>query len=218
MSTNKRVSFKGLRILTYTILIKAVIDAGMLVSRLLESDVLLTITHAAEFINITACVLCLGGAVALSSLFVHVHRMMVVMLILKCLTLLMISVDLFLIISNNDPATGGPGFVALILFIAGRLIAGAALFLLMKGFGEILRKEGDNDAAAAMEKTGVIYLICNSIGAILAALVGAIAGAALFVMAIVFDVLCVILETMMFQKTSAAAFRIWKSRASIAAY
>ena len=94
MNAANRISVTALRVLTYTILIKAVISAVMLICMIAEVfalrssmpdvtvvGVVYLIAQTAEFINIVACVLCLGGIAALSAYYVSTRKIMVTVLL-----------------------------------------------------------------------------------------------------------------------------------------
>lgn len=213
MSTNSTVSYRALRLLTYTIICKAVIDAVMLIGRMTALNVLYTIAKAAGFINIVACIVCLVGIITLSGKMVSTFRVMVIVLILDCVSLLLFTLDMRLAISDYTAEAAVIRIIALISIAAERLLIGAAFLFLMKGFGEILRA-ADDTAAAACEKLGMIYLCCNSAGTIAAA-IAELAGAEAFRrVAYVLFILVIILEFLMARRSYDAAFRIWRMRTS----
>ena len=214
MSTNNKFSFRALRVLTYTVLSKAIIDAVILVSMMTDSHVLLTIAHAAEFVCIVAFVMCLGGITALSKKFDTERRIMVIVLILDCITLLLIMFEIRMLISS-DSAAGYFESIALVSFAAERLLLGAAFLLLMKGFGEILRNEGDDASATASERLGMIYLCSNSAAAILAAFVVTTGKAPLIAASAVFELAGIILEFLMYRRASGTALLLWRKRAGV---
>jgi len=214
MSTNNKFSFRALKALTYTVLSKAIIDAVILVSTMTDSNVLLTITQAAEFICIVACVMCLGGVVSLSGKFNTVRRIMVFVLILDCITLLLIMFEMRMLISGYS-AAGDFESIALVSFAAERLLIGAAFLFLIKRFGEILRKEGDDASAPGPERLGMIYLFSNSSAAILAAFVVTTGKAPLIAASAVFELAGVILELLMYRRVSGTALLLWRKRAGV---
>ena len=215
MSINKRVSFRALRTLTYLILFKAIIDTVVLVSRTAGADLIYTVAHFADFINLVACVLCFVGVTALSSRFVLSHRFTVAALILECVALLPVTVELRLMVSQYEAAAASAGFITLFLISAERLLIGAAFFFLMTGFGKILREEGDIASATASERLGITYLCCNSLGAILRPLVLTPNSTMLIAIPVVFEIAGIILEFLMYRNASNAAFLIWKNRRTV---
>ena len=215
MSINKRVSFRALRTLTYLILFKAIIDTVVLVSRTAGADLIYTVAHFADFIDLVACVLCFVGVTALSSRFVLSHRFTVAALILECVALLLVTVELRLMVSQYEAAAAAAGFITLFLISAERLLIGAAFFFLMTGFGKILREEGDIASATASERLGITYLCCNSLGAILRPLVLTSNSTMLIAIPVVFEIAGIILEFLMYRNASNAAFLIWKNRRTV---
>ena len=215
MRTNKKVNFKSLRILTYTVLIKTVIDTVILLSRLTESYVLQAIAQEAEFINIVACALCLGGIAALSGKFVTVHRIMVIVLILDCITLLLITFELRMIMSDYAEAAAGFESLVVGLYTAERLLIGAAFLFFVKGFGEALRIEGDSAAAEVFERLGALYLCFSSVGAVMAAFAVTTEGIPFKVASTVFEIAGIAIEFLIYRKASYAARLIWMKRAAV---
>ena len=215
MSINKRVSFRALRILTYTILFKAIIDAVILISGLTGSDLIYTIARFAGFINLVACVLCFVGVTALSSRFITAHRIIVAMLILECVALLMVTVELRLMVINHEAAAATVEFITLYLIAAGRLLIGAAFFFLMTGFGKVLREEGEISSALTSERLGFIYLFCNSFGVVFWTFVLSADGAVLIAVREAWKAVGIILEILMYRRASDAAFLIWKNRGTV---
>lgn len=215
LSINKRVSFRALRILTYTILFKAIIDSITLIGELIESDLIYTIGRFADFINIVACVLCFVGIVALSTKFIYSHRIMVAVLILECVTVMLATFELRLFLSGYEVADDVVEWITLISMAAGRLLVGAAFFFLMTGFGEILRAEGNIVLAAAFEKLGLLYPCCNSIHAVLRTVSIAADNTVISTAAAAFEILGIVLVIIMYRRVSDAAFMIWKNRESI---
>ena len=215
LSINKRVSFRALRILTCTILFKAIIDTVVLVSRTAGADLIYTVAHFADFIDLVACVLCFVGVTALSSRFVISHRFTVAALILECVALLLVTVELRLMVSQYEAAAAAAGFITLFLISAGRLLIGAAFFFFMTGFGRMLRDDGENAFATASTRLGIIYLCCNSLGAILRPLVLTSNSTMLIAIPVVFEIAGIILEFLMYRNASNAAFLIWKNRGTV---
>lgn len=226
MDTGRRVSVRALRILTYTILVKALVSAGMLfctaaahfavrsssgdISGYADAQI---ICQAVYFIDIVVCVMCLIGVISLSKRFVYTHRVMVAVLITYCAVILLFSAELRLALGSYEKAANAVGIITLVMSAAVRLLVGAAFLLLMKGFGEVLLQAvGDEAMASKTERLGLIYFGCNTV----AALSGSLAGSALgssSMAAIVLDFAVVILEFLMYRRASAAAFRIWRRRA-----
>lgn len=217
MGINKSVSFRSLRILTYTMLFKAIINAVILISGMTGLDLIYTTARFADFINLVGFVLCFVGVTALSSRFIIAHRIMVTMLIFECIALLMVTVRLRLMVANYEAAAAAAEQIMLFLIVAGRLLIGAAFFFLMTGFGKILREEGDIASALASERLGIIYLCVNSFGVIvwtfvltgdITVIIAARAG---------FKLVGIILEILMYRRASYAAFLIWKNRGTVIA-
>ena len=125
MNTNKRVSFRALRILTYTILFKAIIDAVMLVSRVAGADLIYTTLRFAGFIDLVAAVLCFVGVIALSPRFITSYRTIVSVLLLECVALLLVTVELWLMVSNYVAAIAVVERIMLLLLATDRLLMGA---------------------------------------------------------------------------------------------
>jgi len=212
LSINKRVSFRALRILTYTILFKAIIDAVILISGLTGSDLIYTIARFAGFINLVACVLCFVGVTALSSRFITAHRITVAVLILECVALLMVTVELRLMVINYEAAAAVGEYITLFLIAAGRLLIGAAFFLLMTGFGKILREEEQIASALSSERMGIIYLCCSSIGAILRLFALSSDSTIITAVSAAFDIAGIILDILVYRRATDSAFLIWKKR------
>ncbi len=215
MSTNSKVSFRALRVLTYTVLFKAIIDALIPVSRITDRHGLSMVAQAMEFVCIVACVMCLGGVTALSGKFVSVRRIMVVVLILDCITLLMIIFELQMIIGDYTEAAAGFESLALVSHTAERLLIGAAFLLFMKGFGEALRKVDDSIAAEASERLGSMYLCFSCAGAIVAAFAVSTGRASMTAASAVFELAEIILELLMYRSVSGAALLLWRKRAAV---
>ena len=216
MSTKRKVSFRALRILTYTILAKAIIDAVMLACMLTGADGLLVISQVIGFINIIACVMCLVGIIGLSRKFVSTFRIMVLVLIIACFTLLMIVLEIRMI--NKDINTAfAVETIALVSFTAARLLIGAAFLFLMRGFGETLKEEDERSLAVAAEKLGIIYLCCNSAGAVIRAFAVEKGGIPLIAAAAIFDFVGIAIEILMYRRAYGAAYIIWRRRAFVAA-
>ena len=213
MSTNSTVSYRALRLLTYTIICKAVIDAVMLVGRMTALNVLYMIAKAAGFINIVACIVCLVGIITLSGKLVTTFRIMVIVLILDCVSLLLFTVGMRLAISDYTAEAAVIRIIALLSIAAERLLIGAAFLFLMKGFGEILRA-ADETTAAAYEKLGMIYLCCNSAPTAAAAIAELAGSEALRRTAYALYILVIILEFLMARRSYDAAYRIWRMSTS----
>ncbi len=221
MGTAKRVSVTALRILTYTILIKAVISAVMLICTaaawfslrpgapdLPQTGVVFVIAEAVGFINIVATVMCLSGISWLSRRFVAAHRIMVAVLITQCVLMMLITIELALSV-NNVAGTAAVEMFMLAFEAADRLLIGAAFLFCMKGFGEILREDGDQVSAVAIERLGTAYFVCSIAGVI--PLIMTFAKAVAFIT--IYYLAGAILEFLMYRKASDAAFRIWRKRA-----
>ena len=217
MSTKRKVSFRALRILTYTILAKAIIDAVMLACMLTGADGLLVVAQAIGFINIIACVMCLVGIIGLSRKFVSTFRIMVLVLIIACFTLLMIVLEIRMIINKDINTAFAVETIALVSFTAARLLIGAAFLFLMRGFGSTLKEEDEDALAAAAEKLGIIYLCCNSAGAVIRAFAVEKGGIPLIAAAAIFDFVGIAIEILMYRRAYGAAFIIWRRRAFVAA-
>lgn len=165
MDTVRRVSARTLRLLTYTILIKAVISTVMLSCTMVVGlellsvieavpavDSIYIIAQALGFVNIVACVMCLGGISALSEKFTVSHILMVVVLIIECIMTLLVALEMRLMVLGNSDAASVVEFVMLASVAVARLLMGVALFFFMKGIGEILRRYGDITAASKSER------------------------------------------------------------------
>lgn len=72
----------------------------------LTSDILITASYTAAFINTVACVICLVGVTALSKRFVYVLRFMVtvLMLMLMSVMILMYAVGRLFTVLDPGPA------------------------------------------------------------------------------------------------------------------
>lgn len=196
-----------MRILTYTILIKAVIDSFLLISMTLTSDILITASYTAAFINTVACVICLIGVTALSKRFVYVLRLMVTVLMLMSVMILMYAIGrLFTVL---DPGPANIMYIERTLMAAVRIVFGVAFLFLMKGFGESLKDDGDEYSASATEKTGIIYMCCSSMMAFLKILDGTVPGVIVPVSVIIYAA-SVIIEILMYRRAYEAAFCIWR--------
>ncbi len=225
MDTARKVSVRALRILTYTILIKAVLSAVFLICTLagvialrsasanvIFSEVIFLLAQAAEFINIVACVMCLGGITALSIRFVATHMTMVIVLVLECVLLMMFTAEVSLAAVNNETASTF-STIMLILYAAIILLIGAAFLFCMRGFGEVLRRENDSASAESAEKLGIIYLIINAVGAALFVLSISGGGIMMLLALSLLYLLGAILELIMYRKAYDAAFRYWRKHA-----
>ncbi len=208
-----RGSFTALRILTYIMLIKAGVDAVMLVSKLTSSDIMLTIARTADFISIVACVLCLVGVTGISKRFVYVFRMMVAVLLLDSIAMLFAAIELRMSAGNYLTAAAVLKYIALASVAAERLLIGAAFLLLMKSFGSLLDSVGDHTASVTAERSGQIYLVCNTVCVILS-LMREFAGIqTVIIMASVMDLVIIVIEIVMYRIAADAAFRYWRINA-----
>ena len=226
MNAANRISVTALRVLTYTILIKAVISAVMLICMIAEVfalrssmpdvtvvGVVYLIAQTAGFINIAACVICLGGIAALSAYFVSTRKIMVMVLLIQCLVLLLTTVSLGLATGNNETATSYAQTIMLASDSAERLLIGAAFLFCMKGFGEVLRNDGDTGSAVVCERLGTVYLYCSIAGVILHTLVISKDSSSVWIVLAVLFFVWAVLELLIYFKVSDAAFRIWRKRA-----
>ena len=226
MSTGGRVSVPALRILTYTILIKSVISTVMLscttvvglellsvTEEVPAVDSIYIITQALGFINIVACVMCLGGISALSEKFTVSHILMVVVLIIECIMTLLVALEMRLMVLGNSDAASVVEFVMLASVAVARLLMGVALFFFLKGIGEILRRYGDITAASLSEHLGFVYICCNTVAVILAGFIWIGSGIVVLIVSTVINLAAAILELLMYRKTSDATFRLWRQRA-----
>ena len=100
MDAGNSVSVPALRMLTYTILTKAVISAVILVCTVVTlitmrfampdmpwvgvTDV---IAQTAGFVNTVACAMCLVGICSLSKYFIYTNRIMVLEMITQCVVM-----------------------------------------------------------------------------------------------------------------------------------
>ncbi len=225
MDTVRGISARTLRILTYTILIKAVISTVMLscttvvglellsvIKEVPGVDSIYIITQALGFINIVACVMCLGGISALSEKFTVSHILMVVVLIIECIMTLLVALEMRLMVLGNSDAASVVEFVMLASVAVARLLMGVALFFFMKGIGEILRRYGDITAASLSEHLGFVYICCNTVAVILAGFTWIGSGIAVLILSAVINFAAAILELLMYRKTSDATFRLWRQR------
>ena len=226
MNAANRISVTALRVLTYTMLIKAVISAVMLICMIAEVfalrssmpdvtvvGVVYLIAQTAEFINIVACVLCLGGIAALSACFVSARKLMVAVLLVQCLLLLLTTVGLGLTTGSNETEISYAQIITLASDSAERLLIGAAFLFCMKGFGEVLRNDGDKGSAEVCERLGAVYLYCSIGGVILHTLVISKESRYVWIVLAGLFFVWAILEFLMYFKVSDAAFRIWRKRA-----
>lgn len=224
MGTSGRVSVPALRILTYTILIKAGISAVRLMCTVAAGIALLSsaedmsatgsifvVAQTAGLINIVACVMCLDGIRALSSKFITTQRIMVAVLITDCFMLLPVTAQLYLMIIGKTAAASALNAIMLTLEAAESLLIGSAFLFLMKGFGESLRNEGDS--ASACEKLGTIYLCFAAANAAVTVFMGPDSGIPLLAAETVLALAGVILEVLIFIRVRSAAFRIWRKHA-----
>lgn len=225
MDTARKVSVRALRILTYTMLIKAVLSAVFLICTLagvialrsatanvIFSEVIFLLAQAVEFINIVACVMCLGGITALSISFVATHMTMVIVLILECVLLMMFTAEVCLTAVNNENASAF-GTIMLVLYAVIILLIGAAFLFCMRGFGEVLRRENDAASAESAEKLGIIYLIISAVVTALFVLTIPRGGIVMLLALSLLYLSEAILELLMYRKAYDAAFRFWRKHA-----
>ena len=225
MGAANRISVPALRTLTYTILIKAVISAVIMICTIAEVFVLRSSTpditavgiayltaQTVGFVNIAACVMCLGGIAALSAGFVSARKMMVTVLLLQCLVLLLTAAGLGFAIGNSEAATAAQ-IITLASDAAETLLIGVAFLFCMKGFGEVLRNDGDTGSAVVCERLGTVYLYCSIAGVILHTLVISKDSSSVWIVLAVLFFVWAVLELLMYFEVSDAAFRIWRKRA-----
>lgn len=226
MGTTGKVSVPALRILIYTILAKAVIDMVMLACMtasgadmvytartIPEISSVLIIAQTAGFINVVACVMCLGGIAALSEKFVRAQGIMVAVLLIECFIMLPVTAGLYLTITGNAAAASAMNAATLTLAAAERLLTGAAFLFLMKGFGENLRRYEDGVSAASSEKLGRIYFCLSIVSAIGTFFLGSDLGFPMVLTDLIVGLAGVILELLMYIRAKDAAFLIWRKRA-----
>ncbi|MBQ6500212.1 MAG: hypothetical protein IJI87_02325 [Mogibacterium sp.] len=226
MDVANRISVTALRTLTYTILIKAVISAVTMICTIAEIFVLhssatdvtaigivyLT-AQTVGFINIAGCVMCLGGIAALSAKFVSTRKIMVTVLLIQCLVLVFVAAGLSFVTVNNGAATTAARIITFASDALKSLLTGAAFLLCMKGFGEVLRNNGDAGSAEVCERLGRLYLFWSIAGIVLhTQILPKESGSLLIALAVLFLVEA-ILEFLIYLKVSDAAFRIWRKRA-----
>ncbi len=226
MDTSGRVSVHALRILTYTILTKALISAVMFLCALAAwislnvaspaiqiIEILFITSVAAGFLNCVAVMMCLGGVSLLSKRFVSTRRIMVAVLLLWCSAILMAIVQIGLDGAGCSSAAAAAGDLMLTSVGAEKLLTGAAFLFITKGFGEALREEGDDVRPAAMERLGRVYY-CFTIFSILLMAVGLLKFVPAFLPVQASLYLAgAVLEFMIYRRVSDAAFRIWRKRA-----
>ena len=225
MDVANRISVTALRTLTYTILIKAVISAVIMICTIAEIFVLRSSTpditavgiayltaQTVGFVNIAGCVMCLGGIAALSAKFVSTRKIMVTVLLLQCLVLLLTAAGLGFAIGNSEAATAAQ-IITLASDVAETLLIGVAFLFCMKGFGEVLRNDGDPGSAEVCERLGCIYLCWSIAGIILHTLVLLKGSSSLLIALAVLSLIGAILEFLMYKMVSDAAFRIWRKHA-----
>lgn len=222
MRATGRLNLPALRILTYNILIKAVISAVMLVC-IAAADVGLiapalniagvgdvsVVARTAEFVNIVAFVMCLREIAAISRRFVTVQRIVIASLITECFAVVLIMAAVYLTVFENSIDMAFVVTVMLSLFAVEKLLIGTAFLFLMKGFADGLRDIGDVSVGAD-EKLGVLYLCCNIVGVTCAVLAGPDNNFVLVTILALLHLSNVILEIMMYIKVSDAAQQIWK--------
>ena len=226
MGTGKNVSVRALRILTYTILIKAVISAvklvcsaadglaaRMIIPGWIGAGTVYVIAQMTGFIAIIAGVMCLVGISVLSKHFVYSYRVAVAVLIMESTALLMATLDIFLTINKVSEANIASGVIVLLSIVVARLLIGVALLLLMRGFGEVLRDAEDFKSATAHERLGSIYFCFNFVAVMLAGLAETKGSDAAFFSALAVSFFCIILELIIYRTISDSAFRIWRQRA-----
>lgn len=224
MDTARKVSVRALRILTYTILIKAVLDAVALacdisarlalltnMTAIPATDAIYMISRAAMFVNIVACVMCLGAITQLSDRLVAAYRIMAVVLISECVTLLMLAVEIRLMVSGYETVAAALDSIMLTLIAAEKLLIGVAFLFLMRGFGGALKDIGDDGSGTILARLGAIYLWICIISGVLKVLMPTMREN-MFLAAAAFDLVEVVIEVLMYLKTADAAFRIWRSR------
>ena len=226
MGTGKSVSVRSLRVLAYTILIKAVVSAvklgcsaadGLAARSIIPewtgTGTVYVIAQMIGFNAIITGVMCLGGISVLSKSFVYSYRVAVVVLIMECTALLIAALDIFLTINRVAAARVASGLIVLCSIVAARLLIGVAILLLMRGFGEALRKSEDVRSAASHERFGLIYLYFNCAAVILAGLAETNGSDTAFYSALAISLICIVLEILIYLTISDTAFRIWRQRA-----
>lgn len=213
MDTVRRISVPALRILTRTILIKAVISAVLFICAAAAGIYLLSgapdtsaiwvacvIAQTAGFVNAVAAVLCLGGVTALSARITGAYRAVTAALIVQCLVLLLVTMIMYLPAADYQAAAAVVRITLLALIAAERLLIGAAFLFLAKSF------DGTG-------RIGTFYFYYSIAGIILPmAAIRAGDAAFMFVVAAV----CLagaVLELLMYRQISEAAFSIWRKLA-----
>ena len=247
MGATGEVSVAALRGLTYTILIKAAIGAAALVCIIAAGFALrsgspympvISAVYAAalmvRFINIVACVMCLGGMCELSKHFLAAHRILAAVPVLECAVILLIALEKTLVTGNYGTVSAIVTIIMHASAAAGRLLAGASFLFLTKGFGELLRRDPkgrdsqtdrsedrdtdknedrDYPEASSLERLGVIYLCCTGAAAFFADAIGISGGTATMIIVTVLNLAVIILDLIIYLRVSDIAFRIWRQRA-----
>lgn len=198
--------------MTYAVLMKAFVDMVLLISRTAAFNTVYMIAIVAGFINIVACVLCLAGIAKLSKQYVYAFRIMVAVIAIMCVTVFLIILDVRLITNSYMTGAYSARMVTLVSAMCIRMLIGVAFLCYMRGNGEILRKAGDDHCASSSEKVGSIYLYLNSMGALFSTFALYSNSKISIAAAVVFDIIGIILELLMYRRAADAAFLIWKNR------
>lgn len=217
MNTNRQIIFRSFRVLTYIVLIKAVIDLAMLISRMASLTTVYTIATAAGFINIVACVLCLMGIIELSVHYTYAFRIMVAVITITFITLLLVVLDVRHMTNSNMMGASSIRIFALILVMVIRVLIGAALLFYMRGNGEIIGKKAGDHGIFSSEKIGSIYLYLNSIGALFSTFALYSNSKLSIAAAVVFDIVGIVLELLIYYRAADAAIMFWKSHTAVIA-
>lgn len=210
MIKDQKVSLAALRILAYTILVKAISGVVIIIGTALSSDALYSVAMTAEIINTVACVLCLIGVTALSKQFIYAFRTTIAVLLLESFAMLSAVFELFLTATGHTAMASATDYFALASSSAGRLLIGAALLFLMKAFGEMQQNDGNSSAASSAVKTSIVYCCLVAASVVLSGLKVVSNLSALEAVSMIINLSAIALEVLMYRMASKAAYSYWR--------
>lgn len=222
-----RVRVPALRMLTLSMLIKAIVSAVMCACAAAASFslyssgrdipgliIISAIVQTIGLFNGVVCILSLSRVSVISKRFESACKAAVVALFSDCLILLLTGVEAWLLAGSFKTPAAVVDWMILAGIFFKRLILSTAFLQIMKGFSEILRENGDRKRAAASERTGNAYMCCNAIGVVLLALFWAKVSVLTHASSAAVYLSCTVIEFIMYRIASEAAFTLWRARFS----
>lgn len=165
-------SVSSLRIIPYTVLIKAISSGLMLAGFLLAfrnaHAVDTTWGDAAAFVLVVEMLLLvsyilimyhLHGLIGLAKKIYIAFYLFLAIIMLLCITILISSLELFLVPDSSVKMKMTINIISLSIFIANTLIYATGMFMLMSGFAEAVRKTGSCKYAVLSGRIGEAFLV-----------------------------------------------------------